>query len=82
MKDVLLPLANKTIWLGDGMKHGGGALGRAFAAWKKSCFGGDGFSACLALEAPLPQLRNLSVRAFGSAVSPADLRFTDTFMVP
>lgn len=81
MKDVLLPLANKTIWLGDGMKHGGGALGRAFAAWKKSCFGGDGFSVCFGPGGSFTTTQE-PVRAFGSAISPADLRFIDTFMVP
>lgn len=35
MKDVLVPLASKTIWLGDGMKHGGGAMGENFPSLEK-----------------------------------------------
>lgn len=35
MKDMPVPLANKTIWLGDGMKHGGGALGESFPSLEK-----------------------------------------------
>lgn len=35
VKDVLVPVANKTIWLGDGMKCGVGAWGRTFHVWEK-----------------------------------------------
>lgn len=50
MKDVLVPVANKTVWLGDGMKCGGGCLGESFPRLGKIIIGRKGVSALLGLR--------------------------------
>lgn len=50
MKDVLVPVANKTVWLGDGMKCGGGCLGENFPRLGKVIIGRKGVSVLLGLR--------------------------------